>query len=271
VGLLAFNLLWYVVIAYTLASAALLSGAAWMPVFLSGPALHWQAMTGAVLYVAIAASSYTVQATREAQAAAALLHQAEVHALRAQLDPHLLFNTLHSLLELVRSGDTRADDAIDRFARVARYVSDGRRPDRDVVPLASEWQMTQDYVALERLRLGDRLHCRFDLGDDLTDVSIPALSLQPLVENAIRHGIAPRPGAGQVIIAARRHVDQVTLTVLDDGLGVTAATHGSGTGLDLVRRRLHGCFGTALHFAAGPRTDGDGWLVSATFPASRTA
>lgn len=266
-GGLAFTLLWYVVIAYAVAGIALLNGGAWSPAFLRGPALHWQVTTAVVLYCAVAAASYAVQATRDAQQAAALLHEAQVAALRAQLDPHLLFNTLHSLLELVRSGDSRADDAIDRFARVARYVTDGRSPARDVVPLRAEWSMVQDYIALETLRLGARLTCTFELGDDLSGVAIPALSLQPLVENAIRHGIGPRPGAGHIAISAVRHGQAVHVKVEDNGLGADATTRGSGTGLSLVQRRLQARYGAALTFVAGPRAGATGWTVCATFPA----
>ncbi len=270
-GVATFVVLWYLAIAYLLGLASAMSGGPAAPSFLAGPALRWEAMTAVVLYFAIAAACYTTQATRDAQRSASLLHRAEVSALRAQLDPHLLFNTLHSLLELVRSGDTRADDAIDRFARVTRYVSQGRSPGHDLVPLSAEWTMVQDYVALEALRLGARLTCQFQLGPDLGGVLVPALSLQPLVENAIRHGIAPRPGPGHVSVTVERHDHLIVLTVLDDGLGAHAtATRGSGTGLDLVRRRMQAHYGPALQFTAGPRSGETGWAVHACFPATPT-
>ena len=192
----------------------------------------------------------------------------EMRSLRAQLDPHLLFNTLHSLLELVRSGDARADGAIDRFARVARYVSEGRAANRDIVSLRAEWEMTQDYLALESLRLGPRLTCRFDFGSDLEQVRIPALTLQPLVENAIRHGIASRPGVGTLVLSAWSADGRTHVVTEDDGLGAAATTRGSGTGLDLVRRRLAAEFGSTLVFDAGPRADASGWRVHASFPST---
>ena len=120
----AFMALWYVLIAIALGAAGLFSGRPFSMVFLGGPALHWQEFTAVVLYFAIAAGCYLTQAASDARQSLELQHRMEMRSLRAQLDPHLLFNTLHSLLELVRSGDARADDAIDRFARVARYVSD---------------------------------------------------------------------------------------------------------------------------------------------------
>ena len=266
VALLAFMSLWYLAIAVMLGAAGMLWGRAFQFAFLQGPALHWQEFTAVVLYCAIAATCYLTQAAAEAQQALNLQHRTEMRALRAQLDPHLLFNTLHSLLELVRSGDTRADDAIDRFARVARYVSEGRAANRDIVSLRAEWEMAQDYVALESLRLGPRLSCRFDFGEDLEHVSIPALTLQPLVENAIRHGIAPRPGAGVLVLSAWSADGRPHLLAEDDGLGAAATTRGSGTGLDLVRRRLQAQFGAGLTFDAGPRHSSSGWRVHASFP-----
>lgn len=269
VTLLGFMALWYLLIAIMLGAAGMLLGREFRFAFLAGPALHWQEFTAVVLYFAIAAGCYLTQAAADAQQALDLQHRTEMRSLRAQLDPHLLFNTLHSLLELVRSGDARADDAIDRFARVARYVSEGRAANRDIVSLRAEWEMTQDYVALESLRLGPRLACCFDFGADLEHVNIPALTLQPLVENAIRHGIAPRPGAGTLTITAWTSDGRTHLVAEDDGLGAAATTRGSGTGLDLVRKRLEAHFGDGLAFDAGPRAGAVGWRVHASFPAQQ--
>jgi Histidine kinase len=269
--MMGFGAFWYVSIAVTVGTSGWTTGGPWTPAWLSGPALHWELMTSAVLCFAVAGTCYAIEAIRDAQTAATLLQRAEVSALRAQLDPHLLFNTLHSLLELVRSGDARAGDAIDQFARMARYVTDGRRTNRDVVPLAEEWAMTQDYVALERLRLGPRLTCTFTLDDTARHVGIPALSLQPLVENAIRHGIAPRPGAGSIAVTAQRDGADVVLSIVDDGLGAAAATRGTGSGLDLVRRRFVAQFGERARFSAAARSDCAGWQVVARFPATALA
>jgi signal transduction histidine kinase len=266
-GAALFTWAWYVTIAYALGLASWTSGGAFRPSFLQGAALHWEAMTAVVLYCAIAAGCYVTRAAQDADDARALQHQAEMRALRAQLDPHLLFNTLHTLLELVRSGDARAEEAIDRFARVARYVSQGRPPDRDLVSLGEEWGMCVDYAALEMLRLGPRLTCRFEIDDGVEQTRLPALTVQPLLENAIRHGIAARPGPGVIEVTAVRRGGTIHLEVCDDGLGAAATTSGAGTGLDLVRRRLLTHFGAAASFDAGPRHDGTGWRVAAAFPA----
>jgi hypothetical protein len=259
--------LWVVILAGALGFTSGVRGGDWTPVVLRGAAMHWLALTSIFVYFAIGAACYAVQASRDAQASALTLHGAQLHALRAQLDPHLLFNTLHSLLELVRSGDERAEDAIDRFARVARYVAQGRAPGEDLVELRAELAMAKDYVALESLRLGTRLQCSFEHDTSLDLVQIPALSLQPLIENAITHGIAARPGPGSIVVSAERIDHSIVIRVLDDGLGAAATTRGGGTGLELVRRRLAAHYGERLRFSAGPRADRSGWRVDATFPA----
>ena len=264
----AFGLLWYGATALALGLSAGLQGGAWMPRFLQGPALRWEEFTTTVLYVAVAGGCYAVQAAAAAREAMLLRHQAEVAALRAQLDPHLLFNTLHSLLELVRSGDARADEALDRFARVVRYVCEGRTAGASVT-LAEEWAMMEDYVALESLRLGPRITVSLSMDTLVADARIPALSLQPLVENAFRHGVVPRPGPGEVTVRAWRGGSRVHLAIHDDGLGAATTTHGAGTGLTLVRKRLEARFGPALDFSAGP--DAGGWRVTMSFPCTAQA
>lgn len=267
-GVAVFGVIWY----WTTALALGLSAAVWSGEFqlqfLIGPALHWHAFTAFVLYCAVAAGCYAFQAAADARLAGELQHRAEMAALRAQLNPHVLFNTLHSLLQLVRRGDPRTEEAIERFARFIRYVGEANRED-EIVPLETEWTLTEDYVALEQLRMGPRLSCEFRLADDVFGCRLPALTLQPLVENAIRHGITPRPGRGHVVVQAWRQSDRLHVRVDDDGLGaLTGPGVGTGTGLNLVRRRLLTRYGAALSFAAGPRAAGGGWEVSISFPAT---
>lgn len=267
-GALAFLALWALTTAASLALRTGLRDGDWTLVWFTGPARSWQGMTALVLYFAIAGGCYAAQAARDASEAAALQHAAELRALRAQLDPHLLFNTLHSLLELVRSGDDRADAAIERFARVARYVAEGRAAGA-TVPLLDEWRMLDDYLALESLRLGPRLTIHHALTGDASDVRLPALTLQPLVENAIRHGLAPRAGPGRLDVRVHVTSDAMHITVDDDGLGAAATSSGNGTGLALVRKRLETVYGRALQFEAGPRAEG-GWRVHARLPRHQT-
>lgn len=264
----AFAQLWWAVLAFMLAVSGWLRGGAWSVAWLEGPARNWQLFTAVFVYAAVGGAIYAAQAVRDWREATVLRHEAEITALRAQLDPHLLFNTLHSLLELVRSGDARADDAIERFSRLARYVSAGRTTGDEDVPLDDEWRSVEDYLALESLRLGERLTWTLDRDPALAGIRLPALTLQPLVENAIVHGIAPRAGAGRVSVTARRDGDALAIRIDDDGLGVAATTHGSGRGLALLRRRLELRCGTALSWHAGPGRAGHGWSVALRVPLS---
>ncbi|MFN0098546.1 MAG: sensor histidine kinase [Gemmatimonadaceae bacterium] len=257
--------LWLYVLAFCLAISEVLQGRMWDVAPLAGPARVWQAFTAVFLYTAVAATVYAVQAVRAVEQATALHYQSEMAALRAQLDPHLLFNTLHSLLELVRSGDARADDAVERFARVTRYVTKSRVLGDDLVPLAEEWRMVEDYLSLEALRLGPRFTYSLRLDPAIAQQRLPAMTLQPLVENAIVHGIGPRTGPGRLDVRGESRGGRVVITVTDDGTPDVGHTAGSGQGLRLVERRLLLRYGDAATFEAGPRGDGPGWRVVMTY------
>lgn len=236
--------------------------------WLEGPARHWQLFTVVFAYAAVAGSCYVLQVADEAREADALRQEAALARLRARLDPHVLLNTLHSLLELVRSDDRVAEEAIDRFGRVVRYVSAPREGRAELVPLREEWAHLEDYLYLEQLRLGERLVVDLHLETDVAGSLLPAVSLQPLVENAVVHGVAPRPGRGTVAIRATRDGDTVRITVTDDGIGTTQPpTSGAGTGLSLVRARLEAHFGRVASLAAGAGAEGRGWTVTMRVPA----
>ena len=226
-------------------------------VWLEGPARNWQLFTVVFAYAAVASSCYGLQAMADARDARVLRQEAELARLRARLDPHVLLNTLHSLLELVRSQDPAAEEAIERFGMVARYVSAPRDAVHDVVSLQQEWTHLEDYLHLEQLRVGARLQVALHLPADLTATRIPAMSLQPLVENAIVHGIGPRPGPGHVSVRAERNGSTVCITVTDDGVGTSVpAITGSGSALSLVQARLQAHFGASaqIRWGAGEGT-----------------
>lgn len=238
-------------------------------VWLDGPARHWQLFTVVFVYAAVAGSCYVLQVAAEAREAALLRHEAALARLRARLDPHVLLNTLHSLLEMVRSNDTATEEAIERFGRVVRYASAPRDAANELVSLREEWQHLEDYLYLERLRLGDRLCVELQLDPAAAEVRIPAVSLQPLAENAIVHGLQPRPGAGTLRVSAVRHGETAQIRVTDDGLGTTVpATTGAGSALTMVSARLAAHFGSAAHSQWGAGTDGRGWEVRVQVPAS---
>jgi two-component system LytT family sensor kinase len=237
--------------------------------------LGWQFVSGLMVYGVIAGVSTAARAwerLREQEQAAArseaLRVRAELEALRAQLDPHFVFNTLHSLLALVRSDQRAAEEALERFGDLLRYVLDVNRERRDEALLADEWAFLRSYLALEQLRLGTRLRVVEQIDPDLLDSLIPTFALQPLVENAIRHAIAPRARGGTLTLVARADdADRLMLEVRDDGPGTTReqALAATGVGLRVLRQRLGVLYGgmARLEITTAP---GEGFTVSITLP-----
>jgi len=213
-------------------------------------------------------SSYVVQVAADAREAMRLRSEGEIALLRAQLNPHVLFNTLHSLLEMVRGNDDGAEEAIECFGRVVKYLSEHREVAAELVTLREEWRNASDYLALEGLRLGARLHVELDLDETAAGTQPPVATLQPLVENAITHGIAPRPGRGTLTMHATRIGETVYVEICDNGqAAMFPSVPGNGRGLSLVHARLQAHFGDAAHIHWGPQSVGAGWQVSIRVPA----
>ncbi len=214
----------------------------------------WRAIWGVVVYIAIATAFTAMLQTRRARAAAIAAAQAESALARAELavisgklNPHFLFNTLNSIIALTRKDAQAAEDALMRFSGMLRYVLDTKRSAADRVPLADEVEFVRDYLALESLRLGARLHIDWQLDPATMNDEIPPLSLQPLVENSILHGVAPRVRGGSISIRSERNpMNQgLDLSVEDDGPGCDPATLDSadapatrGIGLGALKRRF---------------------------------
>ncbi|MCK6544507.1 histidine kinase [Myxococcota bacterium] len=172
----------------------------------------------------------------EAQAQRALL-RAQLDALQARVNPHFLFNSLNTVAALIGEDPARAERAVERLATLYRYTLEGSRRER--VTLAEELAGLEDYLALERLRFGDRLTVTVDVAPDVRTIEVPPLILQPLVENAIKHGVAARRGAGRVLVRAERSDERLVLTVEDDGPGPGASAHvGARSSHDDLRARL---------------------------------
>ncbi|MGH9939975.1 MAG: sensor histidine kinase, partial [Blastocatellia bacterium] len=222
----------------------------WTPFIFAKPAIVSTLWAGLMVYGTIASVAYVLQVSSHllqeqarAERAEALSTKAELKALRAQLNPHFLFNTLHSLMALVRRDPQAAEDALERFADMFRYALKAGREEKtadDDVSLKSEWNFVQNYLALEKLRLGGRLRVEAHIAPDSLDCAVPAFTLQPLVENAIKHAIAPQVRTVTVTIALRIEDDEVVIEVRDDGPGATRAAleYSAGFGLQAVRRRL---------------------------------
>lgn len=223
----------------------------------------WQLLTGLGLYAVMAGLATTVAARerlREEQVARATV---ELQALRGQLNPHFLFNTLHSVGALVRQDPAAAEDALQRLALLLRYVlAPGHGADGDDVTLGRELAFVDDYLALEALRLGTRLRVERQVDSAVLDARMPALTLQPLVENAVRHGIAPRPAGGLVRLTVWRDGSRAAFSVEDDGTG--GGVPSTGIGLTAVRQRLAARFADAAALEAGPLPSG--WRATVRVP-----
>jgi signal transduction histidine kinase len=215
------------------------------------------------------ASTFYRQAVARARAveqARAELAQAELRALRAQINPHFLFNTLNSIASLIAVEPRAAEETTTRLAEVFRYALQGS--ERERAPFGAELEFLRSYLAIERTRFGDRLRVEERIEPGLESILVPSLLLQPIVENAVRHGISGRPEGGTLGLAARRSGDLLVIEVTDDGPGMDGSTAPGGTGFGLhsVRERLR---------AAGPphtlsidSAPGRGSRVRITVPAT---
>ena len=179
------------------------------------------------------------------QAAAAERTRAEVGearmaALQAQMNPHFLFNTLNTVAALVKRDPAAAERTIENLSAVLRTTLD--RSQQPLATVRDELQNVRAYLDIEQQRLGGRLQVQFDIDPRSEDRTVPTMTLQPLVENALRHGIASRIEGGTVRIGIRETDGALRLTVEDDGPGF-AARHREGTGLGNLRRRLETLYG----------------------------
>lgn len=176
----------------------------------------------------------------------AQLAHARFQALNEQIRPHFLFNTLHTIGQLWRSGRAEAADAmLDRLGSLFQRVR--ASTDRPYIPLAEELSMVRDYLAIEQERFSDRLQVEVHATPEAGACLVPPLLLQPLVENAIRHGISASPSAGRVTVTAEVARGRLVIVVDDDGPGFSNGTPspGSGTGLANTRGRLRHAYGDA--------------------------
>ena len=177
---------------------------------------------------------------------------AQLGALRAQIQPHFLFNTLNAITALVRDQETKS--ALATLARLSDLLRSVLTADAShEVSLGDEINFIEQYLGIMEVRYSDRLRVTYNVPSDLRDVRVPTFVLQPLVENAIRHGIAKRTEAGRIDIAARRMGDQLVLTVSDDGPGPNGTANG-GVGLANTRERLRHLYGNGtVELSAGER------------------
>ena len=202
----------------------------------------------------------------ELDARSALVTQAELDALRARVSPHFLFNTLTTIAALTRTDPERAHDLVVDFAE---YFRDSLAHHAEFVTLDEELEHVEQYLRFEHARFGDRLKVAFEIDPRARLAMVPVLSVQPLVENAIGHGLAPKGGGGTVRITAHPVLDATEITVVDDCVGFVPGTvqpRNNGIGMDNVNQRLIKLFGpqSALRVTSAPNA---GTSVSFSVPA----
>jgi signal transduction histidine kinase len=193
-----------------------------------------------------------------------LLHQAQLQALRSQLNPHFLFNALHSIAELVHANPALAEKLIVRLGELLRQVLQSSTLQE--VPLADELDFIRGYIDIEQMRLGERLRVEWVVPPELLAAQVPSLILQPLVENAIQHGIAPASKPGVLTISARREDQSLVLEIRDTGPGVVKTMgRGLGIGLSNTSARLQRLYGGRQKLEL---VGEDGLLVTVRIPFS---
>lgn len=229
-----------------------------------------------LIYAAIAGAGAAItlqERDRERQASEARLQAdlaaARLQALRGHLQPHFLFNSLHSIASLARTGDTAGVVRLTAgLSDLLRYVLDAG--DRHA-SLREEIDIVERYLEIQRVRFADRLTVSVDLAPDVADARVPLLIVQPLVENAVRHGLAPRVREGALAVRAVRDNGVTRIDVEDTGVGLPAGwtlAEADGTGLRNLASRLAAEFGDAARLDVAPR-EGGGVRATVTLPYRR--
>ena len=186
-------------------------------------------------FYAAGKSSYL---TRELETTRRQATEAQLKLLQSQLEPHMLFNTLANLRALIGTDPTRATTMLDSLIDYLRATLSASRATRH--SLQNEFDRLHDYLALMAVRMGPRLIYTLDLPPELAAQAVPTLLLQPLVENAIKHGLEPKIEGGSVAVSVRREGENLVLDVIDSGVGLK---DGSGFGLAQIRERLQAAYG----------------------------
>ena len=225
-------------------------------------------VVGSYYFYAASKSAYLEQKMQQADRQAG---EARLKLLETQLEPHMLFNTLANLRALIGIDPPRAQVMLDHMIRYLRATLSGSRATSH--PLAAEFARLEDYLALMAIRMGPRLRSTLALPDDLRDMPVPPLLLQPLVENAIRHGLEPQVDGGHITVRALREDANIVLEVADTGAGfdplAPVASGGSRFGLAQVRERVATAYDGQGRVELNA-TPGQGTLIRIHLPAART-
>lgn len=227
-----------------------------------------------ILFAYLAFDYYVKYRDRELRGVqlAAELSRAQLQALKMQLKPHFLFNTLNSISSLMYSDVEAADAMLARLSEFLRLTLD-RELDQEIT-LQEELEFVRRYLEIEKIRFEDRLLVTVDIGPGIENARMPTLALQPLVENAIHHGIASRAEGGSIVIRARRNAGELHISITDDGIGPLPpdAQPRERIGLANTRARLERLYGAAQRFTCAVSPAG-GFVVDMVIPyhTARTA
>jgi signal transduction histidine kinase len=189
--------------------------------------------------------------------------EAQLKLLQAQIEPHFLFNTLANLDALIATDPVRARIMLGHLNDYLRATLASARKERN--SLAEEFALLRNYLEVLAIRMGARLKYELVLPEALAPLPVPPMLLQPLVENALKHGLEPKVEGGTVTVSAREDRDRLVLEVADTGLGSTESGGGGGVGLANLRERLAAAFGAAAHVEAGANAAG-GFTVTLSLP-----
>ena len=195
----------------------------------------WQRTLRAALLAAFAAATLLYYFHLRAKAFSPAVTEARLQALTARIRPHFLFNSLNAVLSLIRSEPRRAETALEELAELFRALM---RDHRDLMPLADEIALCRQYLDLEKLRLGDRLAVEWEIVDVPDDIKVPPLMLQPLLENAVYHGIEPSGEGGTVRIRFARSGDELQIDLANPCHGQASTHSGNQMALANIRERL---------------------------------
>jgi signal transduction histidine kinase len=195
-----------------------------------------------------------------------LADSARLRALQSQLNPHFLFNALNGIATLIREGDrARAADTVDTLSDFLRLTL--QKLDSPEIPVREELAFVEQYLRIQRLRFGSSFRATVDADPDTHDALVPTLILQPLVENAVRHGVLARAQGGAVSVSVCRRGDVLVITVEDDGPGLgDASAHPYGVGFRNSAERLAALYGEDAHMSVGARPYGTGFVVVVFLP-----
>ena len=223
-------------------------------------------LTVAMHYVLLASEASRQAEEREAQARI-MAREAELRALKAQVNPHFLFNSLHSISALTSVDPSQAREICIQLGDFLRRTLG--LGEKSMVPLREELALVESYLRVEQARFGPRLKFEESFDPGALDAAVPPLLLQPLVENAIVHGISNLPEGGWIRLVARHERDELALVVENKMDIETPSPRRNGVGLKNVRQRLEACFGGRARISAG--RDGGCFRVSLTLPLERKA